>query len=140
MSPHASKSPSELRQLAMDIANGHVFTSRHIREHDLDKIGMIFMPILFMTSEQHEEWKETGVTLIYEYNSKAGPRSVNGYPMFMSCAALNKTDDARVWELVRDVEVKTKAFLDPPAAAKKETPAPNQAVLVEPQEEDKGEE
>jgi len=140
VSRYTPKNRSELRQLAMDIVNGHVFTSRHIRESRQDMMGMVFMPVLFMTPEQQKEWEEAEITLIYEYLSKAGQRSINGYPIFMSCNSLDKTDDAKVWELVREAEIKAKEFLDPPKRSKCESVDPNQTVLFEDQEAGKGKE
>lgn len=40
---------------------------------------------------------EENLGVIYAYHKDALPRSVNGYPMFMSCVLLHKLD----WELVR---------------------------------------
>jgi hypothetical protein len=38
------------------------------------------------------------IGIIYEYYDKAGPRSCNGMPMFMSFSILNADDWKRVWE------------------------------------------
>ena len=42
---------------------------------------------------QRKRLEKLGV--IYEYYSKAGPRGINGYPIFYSFCILNKSDWAR---------------------------------------------
>lgn len=79
------KSDEELRQLCIDIYGGLVFTDRHCNSPQ--DVGMVFMPIGLggLTAEAEPE-------MIYEYLDKAGPRSVNGMPMFMSANILNLAD------------------------------------------------
>lgn len=36
--------------------------------------------------------------MIYEYFSEAGPRSVNGYPTFVSLHMVSQEDAIKVWE------------------------------------------
>lgn len=55
-----------------------------------------------------EEWEKLykawvmefggNIGIFYEYYDKAGPRSCNGYPMFMSFRILNRPDWERVWK------------------------------------------
>lgn len=135
---YQAKSSHDLRQLAMDMANGLVFTSDQVRESSQDMLGLIFVPLIFMPDEHREALVKAEIVMIYEYISKAGPRSINGYPIFMSCLMLDKRDAARVWELVREFDVKAKAFLDPSLTKPKEKVDPNQTVLFQSQEEGKG--
>lgn len=88
------RSDDELKQLAMDIADGKVFTSSHVPDHDQRLIPSIFMPLMFMGPEKAKEMGD--VTLIYEYFDKAGPRSINGYPMFFSMTALKREEHDRL--------------------------------------------
>lgn len=76
----------DLKQLAWDICAGLVFTDREINPPSL--MTHVFMPLLFLTEEQRLDLVKNAV-LIYEYISKAGPRMINGYPMFMSFFYLN---------------------------------------------------
>jgi len=39
------------------------------------------------------------IGMVYEENSKAGPRSINGYPIFMSCHILSIDDTKRFVEM-----------------------------------------
>lgn len=83
------KTDEELRQLCIDVYGGKVFTDRDCKRPE--DIGMVFMVIGLAGIEA-----ETEPALIYEYFDKAGPRSVNGMPIFMSCNVMNQAD-FNVW-------------------------------------------
>jgi hypothetical protein len=51
------------------------------------------------------------VGMIYENMSEAGPRSINGYPMFMSCKLLNKTDTETVIKIAQRIQEAVKSAL-----------------------------
>lgn len=72
----------ELKDIAKDIYRNNIFTDWHIENPE--DIKLSFMILRFMEKEDFED-----VGLVYEYMSKAGPRSVNGLPTFMSCRLLN---------------------------------------------------
>jgi hypothetical protein len=78
----------ELKQLALDIRSGRVFGTWNVREGDERLIGSIFMVLMFMEQKDRDAMKEQGVVHLYEYLSQAGPRAINGYPMFMSMRPL----------------------------------------------------
>jgi hypothetical protein len=90
------------KHLALDIYRGAVFTDRNCPP---DMIGSVFMVFTFMEREDLERLKEkigeSGV--IYEYLDKAGPRTVNGLPMFMSMNVLTTEEAARVIEMVKSI-------------------------------------
>lgn len=48
--------------------------------------------------EYYEKEYLPQIGMIYEYNTAAGPTSINGYPCFMSLRILNKEDNFKVWE------------------------------------------
>lgn len=89
-----------LTQLAKDIAMNLVFTDRHIRPGDDHHIGMIFMPICMGAFADTTPEYRQDVGLMYEYYDKAGPRSMNGYPLFFSFAYCSQHDAKIVWEKV----------------------------------------
>lgn len=92
----------KLAQLAKDIAMDKVFTSHHIRKEEFDIIGSVFMPIgLGCLNGKQEEYSNLG--FIYEYLSEAGPRSINGFPIFMSCKYVNQEDAKRIFGLVEKI-------------------------------------
>jgi hypothetical protein len=48
------------------------------------------------SKEVYRQWT-ADVGIVYEYYDKAGPRGINGYPMFTSCRILHRED----WDIVR---------------------------------------
>jgi hypothetical protein len=61
--------------------------------------------------EHAAEWvKDAGI--IYEYISAAGPRSINGYPMFTSCRKLNKEDTQTMIKYYNELLEQKKKFLE----------------------------
>ena len=100
---------SEIRRLAMDIADGKVFASWMLRDGLADSsFGMVFMPVLLGGPPFSEEALEADPRFpkgmntpcaFYEYYDKAGPRAINGYPIFFSCSTLLGKDVKRVRKL-----------------------------------------
>lgn len=83
----------DLRQFVYDLMVGRIFTHRQIREESM--IGVVFMPLMFGALSG---WSDTGLSnigAIWEYVEKAGPRSINGYPIFHSLRLINVHD----WEI-----------------------------------------
>ena len=87
------RTDEQLKDIAMDILNEKIFTSRHL-SHDSSLIPMVFLPLALMKEEQIEGFKN--VKTIFEYYNKASSRGINGYPCFMSCETLTKKEDEKV--------------------------------------------
>ena len=99
------KTDKELKKIAMGYMEGTVFSDRHIHESDaLGMIPIIFMPIGLMEKKDFQELLDDGMNMIYEEMDKAGPRSVNGYPMFMSFQFLTKEEVVRLAMFVDDLK------------------------------------
>ena len=100
----------KLKQLAQDLLAGRIFTDRHMNDGTMAQ--MVFMPISFFDEKQMAKFKadiDSGkIFMIYEYVEKAGPRTVNGMPIFMSYRSLNKEQ----FEKVMDYFNKIKAAID----------------------------
>ncbi len=87
--------PEELKQFVFDFVDGKVFTDRHLPAGgDTNMAGMVFMTLMLMPPPPKDYIEK--VACIYEHLSKAGPRSVNGMPMFMSHRFMHKDDWERV--------------------------------------------
>lgn len=86
---------AQIKELAKDMAMGKVFCDRHIHpEEHISMVGSVFMPIgLGVLSQVHGDQ----LGMFYEYMDKAGPRSVNGYPMFMSVKIMHRDDLEAFW-------------------------------------------
>ncbi len=88
----------ELKKLAVDYKESRIFT--HLDIHNINDTSMVFMPIALMRKEDLEKLKASDPGLIYEHISEAGPRAINGMPMFMSFHSLNQEDTKRLFEMV----------------------------------------
>jgi hypothetical protein len=95
------KTNEELKQIAVDMYTGKIFSDRHLPDGCEMKIDQIFMNIGLavmggFTEDQFKEFQkniETGkIFFMYEYLDKAGPLAVNGYPTFFSCSFLSKEE------------------------------------------------
>jgi hypothetical protein len=84
----------DIKQIASDLFHSKIFTSEHLKT-EMHLINQIFSILLFL--EKNKIPKNLG--MIWEYLSKAGPMSVNGYPMFLSCHFLNMEDTIKVFAL-----------------------------------------
>ena len=84
------RTDEELKQIAVDIYEGRIFTDRSISEGC--DAGMVFLPVILGAFKDESEEGLKDIKLIFEYMDKAGPRSINGMPMFFSCQVL-RTDD-----------------------------------------------
>lgn len=98
-------SESQLSTLAKDIAMGKVFTSDHVPPNQMQNLlSMIFMPIALGALSDLSDAAKKDIGFIYEYLDKAGPRSINGFPIFFSCAYVNIHDRKLIWEKVSQIE------------------------------------
>jgi len=102
----------KLRQLASDIAENKVFGTFHLREHEKGLVGNIFMPLLFAGKKQLEEMKEEDVFHIYEYNTEAWPRSINGCPIFFSMRTISKKDWIQCVKYIEQYRARKESFLN----------------------------
>jgi hypothetical protein len=103
----------DLAKLAKDIYEGKVFGSWMIPENQLKTIvTMVFMPLAFMDEEQHQEMLDKEIHHFYEYYDKAGPRAINGFPIFWSFGVLTKSDSEKLMKALKRLEDLEKATMD----------------------------
>lgn len=62
--------------------------------HQVDPsvLTSVFMPLVFLSKDNLKWMEDNEIFSFYEYMSEAGPRSINGYPIFTSMHMLNKSD------------------------------------------------
>jgi len=102
----------DLKQIAMDLYEGKIFTDRHLlmdrQEHMLPSV---FMPIMLgaFSSKSEEELKNT-IGMIYEYYSEAGPRSINGFPIFFSLKVLSPKETEKMFLYFEEYKKMKEAF------------------------------
>lgn len=87
---------SEISRLGKDLYSDKIFGSWMLPEGQEDSLVMVFMVLLFMDDIQKKQMKRDGTHFFYEYYDKAGPRSMNGMPIFMSCHILSGDDVKRI--------------------------------------------
>lgn len=90
------KTDEQLKQLAKDIFTGLVFTNNHIPPDDPMALGIVFIPLVMMNDEQQKDFESKKPGMVYEYLDKAGPRSMNGLPMFMSFQFVTEDEYVKV--------------------------------------------
>jgi len=94
----------EINALAEDIYRDRVFTSDQLRQGDLNMLPVIFMPLLFAGKKMIEKMQIDAPGMIYEHFSEAGPRSINGYPTFVSLHIVSQEDAKKVWEKFEQIK------------------------------------
>lgn len=97
-------SESELKDLAMAMRAGTVFSSDHIPPHGRNMLGSVFMPLLLGGRNIQRSIAIHNFTLFYENLSEAGPRSINGMPCFFSVRMLKEKDHKRLYAKMDQIE------------------------------------
>lgn len=95
----------ELQKLARDFVANLVFCSDQCRK--AEDVGMVFFPVALLDSKTIKQFQKDAVVHFYEYNSKSGPRGINGYPFFASFHALTRAD----YTLLREYEGKLRGAM-----------------------------
>lgn len=101
--------PESLRQLALDIFKGLVFTSRDI--WDSTPLEQVFMGLLFLNDASRKQLQEDPPGLLFAYYADAGPRGINGNPIFMEFGVLTRANTERVYAIVEQLGAATAQVL-----------------------------
>ena len=102
------KTDEEIKELAVGLMGGAVYTDFHVFEAGGD-LALTYMPLAFMLDEDRralvkflmpdgEQTEKIG--MVYEWMDKAGPRYVNGQPMFFSLQILSPEDRERLYVVI----------------------------------------
>jgi len=84
---------ADLVKFVLGVCDDKIFTLHHIRESQREQMApMVFMPLALgaFTGWHPAELEDIGS--IWAYYSEAGPRSINGLPMFMTFRVIVKSD------------------------------------------------
>jgi hypothetical protein len=103
-SAYRRRSDEEIKKLAIDILGGGVFTSWMIHRGDEHLVTTIFMPLVFLDDIERKRMVRDGVVHFYNSYSAAGPRSINGYPIFESLYTLDRGDVDRIVNEMKQIE------------------------------------
>ena len=88
----------KLKKIAKEMYEGKIFSDKHLLPHEQNLMGSVFMPLMLMDNQSRWLLKKNPPGLIYEYNHEAGPRSINGCPMFFSFRSLSQEDTEKMFE------------------------------------------
>lgn len=108
---HQDRSEKQLRKIALDIADGKVFGTWMLHENETNMIGHIFMPFILGGKEFADQLIANKIAHFFEYYEKAGPRSINGYPIFWSIRCVSETESEKLQLYVQEALNFKKAFL-----------------------------
>jgi hypothetical protein len=93
----------ELRQIAIDLAKGLIFSDWQI-ERDED-VPLIFQALTLMTEAQNLELQTKDIGMIYEYRTAAYDiDEENGVPVFISFNTLTRDESLKVAELFKQYQ------------------------------------
>lgn len=91
----------EIYDLAVKAVAGRVIFSQQV---PAELVSSVFMPLLFMDEDARQKLMdatESGeVAEIYEHLDNAGPRGINGYPIFMSMKTISRADLDTLVEMI----------------------------------------
>ncbi len=104
-----NKTPDELKQIAVDLFHGKIYTDRHCQKPR--DVMMVFMPLGLMEPKAFRKLQKDPPGMIFEYLDKAGPRCINGMPGFFSCQMLSQDDTNTVLEMYKKLEEAQKEAL-----------------------------
>ena len=107
MKGHKSLTEAEVKDLALRIFRGEVFTSSQVRKEDWELLRIIFMPLGMMEDKDIARLSKQGAVLLYADMEEAMPRSINGYPIFPSFSWINKEDAEKVTQKFKQNEKAT---------------------------------
>jgi hypothetical protein len=106
----ARLSDEQIKEYARGLHDGRLFTNFHIPEEQaLQMVPSIFMPIGMGALSSYDHTK---LGAIVEWLEEAGPRSVNGYPIFMSCTVIHREDWGKITDLYHKLIAAEKAVLN----------------------------
>lgn len=106
---------AKLKQLAIDIHEGLVFHDRMLsyKGEPHSMVMSVFMPLALMNKDVLDELIAAKPVLFYEYYSEAGPRSVNGCPMFATVRYLNQEELTIMVRELKRYEARHRRFMVP---------------------------
>lgn len=105
----------EVKEFALGMYRGEIFTELHIAPHDRNNGGvvrMVFMGLALAASEMDPALQgsldKSPPGMVYaryhvDGRSNTFPRSINGYPIFNRCDFLSKDDTDRVQDKFEEI-------------------------------------
>lgn len=99
------KTSAELSEIARGIVANEIFTDRHIAPGDERLLPIVFAPLGFLDRKQVLELqRKQRPGMMFAKMAQAGPRAINGYPMFFELTLLHPEDAKIVWDQVKALQ------------------------------------
>lgn len=96
------RSEEELKQIALDIHAGKIYTSQHLKR--AEDVRLVFMAAM-LSGPEYPDWLEgNNIAVFYEHMENASPRSVNGCPMFLGHKHLSRDEWTTVLDKLKKIE------------------------------------
>jgi len=92
------KKESELKDIARDLADGKIFSDRHLWESNQYLFPSVFMVIALADQRFIDNMQHAEISFVYEYLKDSGPTAINGFPIFFTCRMLNKKDSEKMFK------------------------------------------
>jgi len=104
----AARTAEELREFVLGVCDNKIFTDRHCRSPE--DVQSVFMILALGCLEGRSEDEVSNIGCVWEWVDQASPRTMNGYPMFVSVRFLNLADTERasaaiITEMARRKEI-----------------------------------
>lgn len=108
---YPEKSPEELLKLAHEfLANKHWTSEWHCKS--LEDVKITFLIVGLLPKEALDYYERNDIAFFFEDFQKAGPRCVNGMPMFLSCQILNQNEFNQVRDFMKKIKEKDQTILE----------------------------
>ena len=103
-STYVPKTKEEIKDIAMGMREGRIFTSMQIREHDMNLLNVIFLPLVFMDYTQYKSIELMKIVHFYGHIDGGGSgRAINGYPSLFNMGMLNADDAKKVCDMYEKI-------------------------------------
>lgn len=129
-----------IKNLALGIFKGEVFTNNHVDGSDLHLLPSIFLPLETLPEGKEKELAAHPPSMVYAYVKDAlSDRTVNGYPVFCTACLLWKQDTEALATHYKSLMAVVDAFMDgpmkpmerpPSRSAEVKPPAPSSQRLL----------
>lgn len=107
---YQEKPPEELLKLAHGFLANRYWTSEwHCKS--IADVRSTFLIIGLLPKEALGYYVRNKITFFFEDFQKAGPRTVNGMPVFLSCKILNENELNQVREFMKKIKEKDQTIL-----------------------------
>jgi hypothetical protein len=103
----------EFKELAQGMVTGKYFFSTQIPQTQrLRLLPVVFMPLVFLSKQITDGLKKAKVEILYEEWSKALPRSINGFPIFISFKTLTLDEWKKVVSIANRIQAAMNAAME----------------------------